>query len=315
MLWYDFLTQAKKDMYRARLLHLEADYGFAAYSCQQGLEKYLKAYLLKHKAIEKARDISHADMTKLFYIIDKKVKAFLDKHRTTPIVSDVILQDAKKKLNDLLEALQPNQKVNEEDRLMTKTQLWKYSLQQPVDQSYESRFRIKKELLKESLGPVGLGFKKNFENAIIHDLARIPTEYKRITAQRYTSESSHFSKSLIQLIEGKLPEFSAEESNRCMIAFMEYMEAGLKKGGYYKTADVWLERKMIYLLVYPYDFYTSITKTYPHEDIGRYPTPIGEKSSLDLYPLYAENLSSLISEVESDCAKIENAIYGKWDKA
>ncbi|AIC17186.1 HEPN domain-containing protein [Nitrososphaera viennensis] len=315
MLWYEFLIQAKKDMQRARSLHREEDYGFAAYSCQQGLEKYLKAFLLKNSAIDRPADISHADMIKLFNIINKKTKAFVDSHGSAQIVPDADLQDAKKNLNDLLETVQPNPRISETDRLMTKTQLWKFSLQLPVDKAYESRFELRKELLRESLKPVGEGFRKYYEKEIVPMLAKIPIDQKRLAAQKYASEGGHFSDFMAQVTEGDIPTLNVGDFNLCMIALLTYMGEALRRNNYHRSADLWLERKKIFLLVYPYNFYTSIMKTYPHEDFGRYPTMIDGRSSLDLYPLYAENLSKLISEVENDCAKVENAIYGKWDKA
>ena len=120
---------------------------------------------------------------------------------------------------------------------------------------------------------------------------------------------------MTQILRGEIPTLSIREFNLAMIALLTFMDDGLRRSGYAKSAELWKDRKMVYLLVYPYLHCYSIVRTFPHEDIGRYPTSIDNQSSLELYPKYAVGLQVLLEQVRNDCSKIENAMLGAWDQA
>jgi hypothetical protein len=69
------------------------------------------------------------------------------------------------------------------------------------------------------------------------------------------------------------------------------------------------------MLLYPFRFAESIIKTFPHQDIGRYPNHIDGMSTLDLYKIHAEQRRLLMTAVNADCERIESAINGHWNGA
>lgn len=69
------------------------------------------------------------------------------------------------------------------------------------------------------------------------------------------------------------------------------------------------------MLAYPFRFFDTLIKTYPHQDIGRYPNYVDGQSTVELYKTYAPQLASLMAKVLEDCTKIENAINGRWNGA
>ena len=66
--WKLFLNRGKRDLeISQKVFENHYDYEIASYIAQQALEKYLKAYLLKSKVVEKPEDLGHSDSSHLNY--------------------------------------------------------------------------------------------------------------------------------------------------------------------------------------------------------------------------------------------------------
>ena len=57
-----------------------------------------------------------------------------------------------------------------------------------------------------------------------------------------------------------------------------------------------------------FDWYEHVLLTYPHQEIGRYPTMIDDKDSYSLYIEYKDNLWRIIEEIQAVCIGIKNTI-------
>lgn len=73
--WNEFRLQSIRDLQSCRLLYNEKDYGNSAYLLQQGLEKYVKAYLFKFDLfIGNPRKLHHLTLPKIWEILINNIR-------------------------------------------------------------------------------------------------------------------------------------------------------------------------------------------------------------------------------------------------
>src|SRR5690348_12299721 len=86
----DFQQQGATDILRAEKLYEDGDYGFAAYSAQQALEKYTKAYLMKFTLIEDPKKLGHLNFGSVLGIILPELKSHLESSKEIPFIVQLI---------------------------------------------------------------------------------------------------------------------------------------------------------------------------------------------------------------------------------
>lgn len=320
MFWEEFLTQGHLDLERALLLYDRHDQGFAAYCCQQALEKYLKAYLIKHQILRsQPHELGHMSMSRLLTDIrgaTDNVLIRFGRMNNRFQLSSSAARTKLKLLDSVLSVLQSNS-VKDNKNINPKQEFWSYSMGLPVSSYFERILLSAKNSVTECANPVANELLLYYEIELRPIMKRYSNESKQRAIQKYVSDHGHYNEALAKVIEGEVPSLDKLEVIQFTIAILEYLQHLLtyeiKKepdlGEFFKLS------KEVFMLTYPFKFMDLILKTYPHEDIGRYPRIIHGKSSLQLYQERESALMGLIKEVKAAEEKIENAIFKRWGQA
>jgi HEPN domain-containing protein len=321
MLWEDFLTQAHLDIHRAYLLHQNRDYGFAAYCSQQALEKQLKAYIMKHELSNKQpHELGHMSMARLLREIREITETTVIRFNRTSSRFRTSTQSARvelQKLETILRSWQPSLRQEEALDIKPRVQFWKHSLGLKLDSEFEREIQRVRQDIIDRLVPIGNNYLLFYETEVRPIADKISQTAKEQAAQKYIKDFGFFQEVMTLIIKGQIPQLQSEQTHQYMIVILEYLyhlftyefKNRPQQREFYRLA------KEIYMLVYPFKFLDLILRTYPHEDIGRYPTMIDNTSSLELYAKNEGALAALISEVDLSCQKIEHAVFRRWDKA
>jgi len=293
----DFMQKAEFDLERAEIMYKKGDYGFAAYSVQQGMEKYLKSYLLKFNLVKDIHKLGHLQYSEIAGIIIE------------------IFEDQKKKETDsdmikVLDATINNFKTLH--RIFSK-----------IQKSHDQKILFWKRSL-------GIKLNKNEENI----LDGIRTE-SNTSANKYLSTLSNYlvsesfaknlqKKKLPVKLKEKIPKFLIEYSNasrngdtnkarQIMNSFMATASPYFYGSGpnSLSKGDTDFMIKMTKMeTTFDWSEYTLLL--YPHQDIGRYPTLIDDKNSEELYEENKENLWQLIQEIRIICSRIKQNLSSNF---
>jgi len=291
------MQKAEFDLERAVKLYKCKDYGFAAYSIQQGMEKYLKSYLLKFNLVKDIHKLGHLQYSEIAVIIIE------------------IFEDQKKKETDsdvikVIDAAISNFKTI-------------YRIFSKIQKSHDQKILFWKRSL-------GMKLNKNEENI----LDGIRTE-SNTSAKKYLSTLSNYlasesfpknlqKKKLPVKLKEKIPKFLIEYSNasrngdtnkarQIMNSFMAAVSPyfygsgpdSLSKG----DTDFMIRMTKIETT---FDWSEYVLLLFPHQDIGRYPTMIEDENSEVLYEENKENLWELIQAIKKICSRIKQNLTSNF---
>lgn len=316
-LWQDFITQAKSDMKRAKRGFDEQDYGAAAEDTQHALEVFLKAYLMRYNLIASPTEVNHLKLVNVLMKVQARADAIVTRFSKSKKFV-IPLGKAKreiKRLGEILAELQPRSGKDESEEMKIKLELWKHSLGIEVTPEYERHLKELDAEIKARIRPMMDDFMDYYNTEIRPILDKISDTAKESAAEKYAKDSGFHTQIMADVIRGNPPAMKVEDSYLYMIVLLMFLEKLFKEEIKNSEWEFYRQAKEVYLLTYPFRFFDTIIKTFPHQDIGRYPNRIEEESTLQLYKKYSPQLGILMAKVEEDCIKIENAIYGRWNNA
>lgn len=289
----DFLQKAEYDLKVSEKLFKTEDYSSAAFSAQQALEKFLKSYLLKFNLVKDVQKIGHlqySEITKESIRIFEKQKDIEESDETIKVLDSNI-----KHFNILLSIFKDVQESH-----VHKILFWKSSLGINLNKN-----------------------EKNILNGIRVKINNSATKNLSVLLEYLNSES--FLKQLLKKkmpveLKAKIPLFIREyiiatqrgDSHKMKIAMEKLMQAispylyGSGPDSFSKeSSDLMIKIKMIDSA---FEWYEYVLLTYPHQEIGRYPTDIEGTNSEILYCENKENLLKLIQAVKIICTKIRMSV-------
>jgi len=286
------MLQAQKDIKRARLLHEKGDYGFSAYSTQQALEKYLKAYIMKIGITKNPDNFKHLTYPKLF----EEIVSDLKNQRLEPKNSEIannFLDTFIEFFHDFSEIIKGFEKSDPKKILC-----WKESLgitSNNEDKKILQGLEIELNKLKTKIFSGMMEFFNSISN--LPTQANIdPVGVSKLIALLQRACQSLISNSNINL---------EKELNELQVIVAPHL-FGMKEDSISrKDSDFFLK---FFGLVRTFQWIGEVIATYPHEEIGRYPIDIGGQSSSDIYEEQKEELLDLINSVELTCQQIKTVI-------
>ncbi|MCV0392002.1 MAG: HEPN domain-containing protein [Nitrosopumilus sp.] len=290
----DFMQKAEYDLDRSMYLFKIEDYGFAAYSIQQALEKYLKAYLLKFNLVTEVHKLGHLQ----YFEILKEAITILE-----------------------------NQKNDEKDeniiRVLESTIEHFTTLQttfKKVEQSHDYKILFWKSSL-------GIKLNKNEQNILNGIRIKNNTSTKKYLSVLHNYLGSP--EFLANLLKKKIP---VKLKSKLPLFIIDYLNA--IKNNDQKNAKLILEKFMLEVKPYFYgtgpnslskdatdfmikmkmidtafEWYEYGLLTFPHQEIGRYPTIIENTNSEILYEENKDKLLQLIQSITIICNKIKGICH------
>ncbi|MGY5148617.1 MAG: HEPN domain-containing protein [Candidatus Nitrosopumilus sp. bin_68KS] len=289
----DFLQKAEYDLERTTMLFEIGDYGFAAYSIQQALEKYLKAYLLKFNLVNDVHKLGHLQYFEI--------------------------------LNEAISILENQKNVEEDEEIIRvlEATIKHFSTLQLTFKKAEKSFDYKILFWKSSLG---ITLNKNEQNILngIRVKNDLSTEKYLATLHNYLGSTSFLTnllkKKMPDKLKSKLPLFIVDYLNalknnnpenakiildKFMLEIRPYLYGSGPNSLSKDATDFMIKMKMIDTA---FEWYEYGLLTFPHQEIGRYPTIIENTNSELLYEENKENLLQLIQSITIICNKIKTAL-------
>ncbi|MEP0825493.1 MAG: HEPN domain-containing protein, partial [Nitrososphaera sp.] len=215
MLWEDFVKQSKVDLRRSCLLFAEGDYGASAYSCQQALEKYLKAYLMKHNLLNNnPSEIGHMKMSKLLRIITVRTESVVQKFSREGELKIIPLLQARQELRHLensLKRLQPPSGSEDSELLEFKLELWKRSLQMPIKVKYEKELEEIKAQVHDRLWPIAEKIVQYHQEEVRPIYEKFSDAQKRAVAEKYFQDWGFHNEVITEIIRGNIPSMELDK--------------------------------------------------------------------------------------------------------
>lgn len=307
--WKEFLEQAHQDMAGCEALRSVNNYGNSAYLLQQGLEKYIKAYLFKFQLFSgKPHEIGHLPIkvmwNKLIDELERKIRTFNNPELKTVFQQSATIMKLIKELFD---------KIKNPNNRSWKTTFWKKSLNIPLNNNEELIINNEKEKLEKEFTRIipmmetllaKLDPKKKLENL---------SEEQRIKIEKQLVEKMgiHLDDLLkifptvqsgLHDVQSGMPDF--------FLILGDIIKQDIQSKDQY-AQDLFNILRLAWL----FSFRDEIVEMFTHEDIGRYPTEIlgttsniDSKSSREIYEINVKELDSLIERVKKKCDEIESVL-------
>jgi len=289
----DFMQYAEIDLEIVETAFKKKQYGNAAYHMQQALEKYLKAYFLKSSLIENVQKLGHLQYPE---IINEAINIFQNqKTKEDNSITIKLLDESIKHYSSIQEMFTKVQQ-SQDNRIL----FWKASLGIELttkEKNILGGIRIKNERSTSRYVSLILDFFKTEEfSKIISDAESIPLELK-----------ANIPQALQDLVEGLITkDFKSEDTRKRLLSLLEPHLYGSGTESFSKSqSDTMIKLTAIDK---SFDWYEHVLLTYPHQEIGRYPTIIDKKDSYSLYIEYKDNLWRIIEEIQTVCRGIKNSM-------
>lgn len=292
--YLDFMQQAELDLNIAeKLLHDEI-YWLSAFCIQQGIEKYLKAFLLKYRIFDNPEKLGHIQYYEIFNEMIDTVDVSTSE--------DLLYEEFK---NNIISVLKSVQKfiVDLTNSHQKKLLIWKDSLGIPL-KDHENKIidgltsRMIKQadktipMLVEMMKRVGFDF-----SGI--DLNKLDAKTKFVM-ERFKAIGD----STTQLAEGKSLDFKILQNY--LVEIFAKMAYGTGSDSLSKNeSDQFMK---IIALNECINWADVVLDTYPHEEISRYPIMIEGTDSLELYRKNQEGLKKLLDRTRVACNDIRSKI-------
>lgn len=294
----DIMQQGECNIQSSFKLFNEEDFPTAAFLVQQGLEKYLKAYLLKTNLIKDSKQLGHLQYAE-------------------------ILKEALKILT-----VQKNKEDEKEMIHVLEVTINHFTILQKIFSNVENNRDQQILFWKKSLN---LPLTKHEENI----LKGIHTKMQTSSTKYLTTLTSYLtSKSFVNgFVKGKLPKHIKAKLPKILLEYIQALRSG-------SSSQVQFVMEKLLNLIRPYLYGSgpqSISKeasdfmlklnvidttfqwseyvllSFPHSQIGRYPTIIGDEDSVILYKERKDELFKLMLSIRLICTKIKSAMIKSSD--
>lgn len=287
----DFMQYAEIDLEISESLFEKEQYGNAAYHIQQALEKYLKAYFLKSKLIEDTQKLGHLQYPE---IINEAIIIFESQKIKENNPFTITLLDGAIEHYSYIKNMFTKVKQKQEKRIL----FWKASLGieltskekkmlQGISSGNEHSTSKFIQLLKDAVA------KTDFLE-IIANAKSIPSELKVNLPK------------LLKEMTVNLEENSGVIKGDKILTFLQPYLYGSGRESFSKTESETITK--LSAISNSFDWYGDVLLSYPHQQIGRYPTKIDHSDSYSLYIEYKDNLGKIIQDMKIVCKRIRNSI-------
>ena len=281
--WQLFEDDAKNDIRSMKDEYRNGNYGHSAYWCQQGIEKIIKAVLLRNKINHPPRYFGHTPLIQLWNDMYSK----MDFSKWPPEHAETI-QQMGEIINDIFK-----------ESLQSKSQLkiiwWKYSLGiQLNDNEIQRLLLIKNKVTALQTKIFALG-------DYILSKNNLNKEIKQAKIRKHLSQELL---SCIDEIEQTIIKFSntstLEDIQKLSLLSFRFLKLVHKKNPRSRDMKVGFYKEDIrpFLTMWTFGFIELLLKIYSHEDIGRYSRFIDKTTTKKLYTNNKIKLKELEDEAE-----------------
>ena len=287
----DFMHFAEIDLEISESLFKKEQYGNAAYHTQQALEKYLKAYFLKSKLIEDTQKLGHLQYPE---IINEAIIIFENQKKKEDNSFTITLLDGAIEHYSSIKNMFTKVQQSQDKKIL----FWKASL------GIELTIKEKKMLQGISNGNehstskfiqlLNNSVEKTDFIDIIANAKSIPSKLKENLPQ------------LLKEITENLQINSGTIKGTEIMAILQPYLYGSGSESFSKSESETITKLSV--ISDAFDWYGDVLLSYPHQQIGRYPTKINDDDSYSLYIKYKDNLWKIIQEIHIVCERIRISI-------
>jgi len=287
----DFMQYAEIDLEISKTSFSKKQYGNAAYHTQQALEKYLKSYFLKLNLIEDVQKLGHLQYPE---IINEAINICQNQKikEDNPITIE-LLDETIKYYSGIKETFTKVQQSQD-----NKILFWKASMGIELtikEKNIVEGIRIENDRTTSRIASlVSDSFKSGDFSKIISEADSIPLELKTIIPQ------------ILNELAGALKDGNSEDVRKKLVSVIEPHLYGSGTKSFSKAeSDTMIKLTAIEK---SFSWYEHVLLTYPHQEIGRYPTMIDDSDSYSLYIEYKDNLWRIMEEIQMVCTGIKDTI-------
>ncbi|MCV0372458.1 MAG: HEPN domain-containing protein [Nitrosarchaeum sp.] len=301
-MWDEIRTQAKQDLKSSQTLFDSYDYGNSAYLLQQGVEKYVKSFILRYNLfVKEPHKFQHLPIIKMWEIIIQELES-----RYKHFKKDV-KEFAKQLIVLLKHMLEFFIKIRDREHkdFRWKQSIWKYSMSLPLNKSETDLMKNLKNDLEDELVPMISDAYDIFSKAKDRLLSVMSanTQQKRMLEtllEKVMSTTIEFEMSR------KKPTTDINKIVEQMPEWFEQLEKLIKEilvltDKKERILDSYFMR--VLLLGWLFSTHEEMILTFPHEEIGRYPNMITD--SRKIYEKNSTNLQKFINRITEKCEKID----------
>lgn len=289
-----FLESSKSNIDESEKKLEQKDYGRAIFEAQQGLEKIVKAYLLKEKIINHPKTVNHLAFHKILKMITETITEFTQIDTSYPILNQFYngVANMFKEQHELFE------KLNSSEQLQII--FWKSSLKIPLN---ENEIESSKNFL-DKLGNGIPELRQDLFQILVYFAQNPPAETTQITLS--PQEDKEIETIIPQLFG--LTERS-ESPASLLLRYLTIMKPHFINSGMMSDSqfDMFLKFQKIIHVFTPIAL-TEMIHAFCHEQVSRYPTKIDGKLVEVWYDEKNMELKDLIERIKTACLNYQKII-------
>ena len=308
MSWVDFRNQALRDISSADLLYDSRDYGNSAYLLQQSIEKFIKSIVIRYELSTKSmQELGHMPLTKLWDDLHQRMNEYFEKSPS---------EIAKNHYQNMSESIRIIKDFFIDSTRDLKFALWKGSLKIPMSLDEEKTIlefvrKLQKEL-EPQIRALSHDYFELFEKKIKPFFDRIPPSQKQEIQNLLDVVKLDIDLNQLEKIQISTNADIDEFAKQVPIFFirLETLYRIIRKNPR-GLSFLESEQALVILFAWIFSFSTQILKIFAHETIGRYPTEIENRSSINWYEEKHEILKDLKLEISDACNRLNLMIFYK----
>lgn len=306
-MWDDLREQAVQDLKSCQTLFDTRDYGNSAYLLQQGVEKYVKSFILRYDLfVKEPHKFQHLPIIKMWEIIIQELE-----RRYKHFKKDV-KEFAKQLIVLLKHMLEFFIKIKEKNKnhkdFRWKQSIWKYSIGLSLNTSETDLMKNLKNDLEHELVPMISDAYDIFSKAKDRLLSMIYTNTQQkimleTLLKKVMNTTIEFEMSRKKPITdiNKIVEQTPEWFDQLEKLIKEIL---LLTNSKEKILESYFMR--VLLLGWLFSMHEEMILTFPHEEIGRYPNMIAD--SRKIYEKNSVNLQKFIDRTTKKCKNIDQML-------
>ena len=281
--WQLFEDDAKDAIKSMKDEYGNGNYGNSAYCCQQGIEKIIKAVLLRNEISRSPRYFGHAPLIQLW----NDMYSGIDFSKWPPEHAETI-QQIGEIINDIF-------KKSLQSKSQLKTIWWKYSLGINLNNDENQKLLLIKNKITD--------LQKN----MIELNNYISSKYNINKEIKQAKRKKHLSQELLSCIDDikqtmiKLSNtLTLDEIQKLSLLSFRFLKLVHKKNPRSRDMKVGFYKEDVrpLLTMWTFGFIKLLLKVYSHEDIGRYSRFIDKTTTKKLYANNKIKLKELEDEAE-----------------
>jgi|APSaa5957512535_1039671.scaffolds.fasta_scaffold44705_1 hypothetical protein len=298
-MWNQILEQAKQDLVSSQTLFDNHDYGNSAYLLQQGMEKHIKAFILKYDLfVRNPQKFGHLPIIKMWEVI------ILELERKQPSFKKDIKEFSEKIMVILKNILKYFIKIKEDSRW--KEFVWKSSLELTLNTSEQDLIKNFSTEMKKDFLPIISEAHNLFSSArdrLISVISGDPNQKILLEnlVEKVMNTTLEFEMNQRHTMNGDMDDII--DKSPMWFEQLENLIKEIMLMSNRKNAIVSSYFMKVLLFAWLFSFREEIIMTFPHEEIGRYPNMIS--NSRQIYKDNKLNLEKFIQKVSQSCEKID----------